>query len=133
MYYLTRTLERQGCTLGILRGPNIPLIYTLEDPWHDNQPMISRIPAGDYVCKPHGWEDNSPFKFKQTWQLINVPKRNAILIHAGNTAVDTHGCILVGLHANGTRLEDARPAMMALRQAIGQNHFDLSITDAFIK
>lgn len=133
MYYVTRTLERPGCTLGIMTGPGIPDIFTLEDPWNGNQNSISRIPPGVYNCVPHGWEPNSPVKFKRTWRLENVPGRSAILIHAGNTAVDTHGCILVGLSVNGSRLEQAVNAMKALREAIGQKSFQLTVNDQFFK
>jgi hypothetical protein len=133
VYYLTRTLERPGCTLGILTGPGLPDIFTLEDPWNDNQRMISRIPAGEYRCVPHGWEAGSGVRFKKAWRLENVPGRSAILIHPGNTAVDTHGCILVGLHVNGTKLENSVLAMNALRKAIGNAPWRLTINDQFFK
>ena len=50
------------------------------------------IPAGTYdVILSH-----SP-KFKRTLpELLNVPYFEYIRIHAGNTAEDSHGCILVG-------------------------------------
>jgi hypothetical protein len=31
------------------------------------------------------------------YQVCDVPDRSHILIHAGNTNEDTHGCILLGL------------------------------------
>lgn len=50
------------------------------------------IPKGKYkvIVSP------SP-KFKRDLpKLLNVPSFEGILIHAGNTVSDTHGCILVG-------------------------------------
>jgi len=134
IYYLSRTLERPGCTLGILEGPNLKEpMFTLEDPWKDNQRNESRIHAGTYQCVPHGWEPDSPVRFKRAWRLVNVPGRSAILIHPGNTAVDTHGCILVGSAVNGTKLEASVNAMNTLRRVIGPNSFTLEITDAFMR
>ena len=50
------------------------------------------IPAGTYVVK---LIYSPKFKIKTPY-LFNVPHFIGILIHPGNTAIDTHGCILVG-------------------------------------
>ncbi len=52
---------------------------------------IEPFPAGLYLCIPH----NGP-KFKNVWEITDVPGHTAILIHAGNTIKDTSGCVLVG-------------------------------------
>lgn len=50
------------------------------------------IPYGKYKV-----ELNVSPKFKRKLpRLINVPHFDGILIHAGNTPKDTHGCILIG-------------------------------------
>lgn len=50
------------------------------------------IPVGSYsVVLAH-----SPKFGKLMPRLLNVPKRDGILIHVGNSANDTSGCILVG-------------------------------------
>lgn len=67
------------------------LCFTLEDPDNNNHQGDSCIPFGTYDCIPH----DGP-KFKNVWEVTNVPNRGAILIHSGNTINDTHGCILVG-------------------------------------
>ena len=83
--------------------PQQPNIFTIELPLKDNKPLISCIPQGLYNVIPH----NSK-RFPNTWQLLNVPGREAILIHSGNYASDvmmgkelhksdTQGCILPGL------------------------------------
>ena len=50
-------------------------------------------------------------------QLAGVPGHSGIDIHAGNTARDTHGCILVGFTADcmaGPALRNSHPARDAL-------------------
>lgn len=79
-------------TFGQIVLPSGQVIYTLERPWHDNEPDISCIPTGTYLCVGH----DSP-RHPQTWQLINVPNRTEVLIHTGNFEKDTLGCILIGL------------------------------------
>lgn len=72
---------------------------TMELPWRNNKPQISRIPAGEYEVVIR----ESP-KFGLTYWVRNVPNRSYILIHSGNFAGDkekgfkTHvyGCILLG-------------------------------------
>jgi hypothetical protein len=68
------------------------MFVTLEDRWFDNEKQISCIPAGKYKIRLH----DSP-KFGKVYQVCDVPDRSHILIHAGNTKEDTHGCILLGL------------------------------------
>jgi hypothetical protein len=58
-------------TYGVTLGPS-PKFLNSTDPWERNMGQ----------CIPH---------------VNNVPNRSAILIHWGNTAKDTEGCILVGL------------------------------------
>jgi hypothetical protein len=127
---LTRTELNGNVTLGQLAVPGIRrTLFTLEDPWLDNHPRTSCIPAGDYKCSPHGWEAHTAFKFKRVWEVLDVPRRSAILFHAGNTHRDTHGCILVGLSAHGESVSESRDAIDLMRNAIGENDFDLEITE----
>ena len=82
--------DAQG-TFGELSMNGKHLCYTCEDPWNDNKPGESCIPAGGYDCVPH-----SGTLYKNVWEVTKVPGRSAILIHNGNTIRDTRGCILVG-------------------------------------
>lgn len=89
---LVRVTEHKDATLGVLCIDDRPMFVTLEDKWRDNEKQVSCIPKGKYELIAH----SSP-KFGRTFQVMNVPDRDAILIHAGNTHKDTHGCILLGL------------------------------------
>jgi hypothetical protein len=88
---LTRVGEHQDAMFGVLAIDGRPVCVTLEDKWRNNERMISCIPKGKYVIKRH----KSP-KFGECFKVENVPNRSEILIHAGNTDADTHGCILLG-------------------------------------
>lgn len=50
-----------------------------------------KIPAGNYSV----YAQTSP-KFGTEKIYLNVPNRNGILFHGGNTIEDTKGCILIG-------------------------------------
>jgi hypothetical protein len=93
VYTLKRQASTATGTLGELFNPDgTHLCYTCELPWLNNEPQTSCIPAGSYTCIPH----NSP-DHPNTWELANVPGRQAVLIHNGNAAeIDSKGCILVG-------------------------------------
>ena len=66
---------------------------TLEDPVRDKKIKgETAIPAGDYEVRI----EKSPKFARDMPHLIDVPKFAGILIHWGNTAKDTKGCILVG-------------------------------------
>ena len=62
--------------------------------------------------------------------VLDVPRRTAILFHAGNTHQDTHGCILVGRSVHGEKVSESRDAIELMRRTIGEKDFDLQITDA---
>lgn len=88
---LIRVTEHNNATLGVLCVDGSPDFVTLENPWRDNERMISCIPIGTYTIKKH----KSP-RFGDTFIVEDVPGRSHILFHAGNTHKDTHGCILLG-------------------------------------
>lgn len=89
---LVRVAQANDAMMGVLCVQGSPEFVTLEDAWKQNQRQVSCIPAGTYKVLPR----KSP-KFGPTWQVMDVPGRDHILFHAGNTNKDTHGCILVGL------------------------------------
>lgn len=95
--FLARVAYHPDGTFGVLLHqeaplmPLTPIATTCEEVWAFNQRNASCIPAGRYECR----RVNSP-KFGNTWEVSNVPGRSAILMHKGNTTLDTEGCILIG-------------------------------------
>lgn len=94
--YLHRILKTEFYTIGKLQLYNsqAKLLFecmTLELPYRDNKQQVSSIPSGSYQMKI----SNSP-KFGTVYKILNVLNRSNILIHKGNYASDTQGCILLG-------------------------------------
>ena len=90
-----RRYKKEGYTIGLLYVDGRLWCNTLEDTVRPDGVKIqgqTAIPAGVYnVCLTM-----SP-KFKRSLPLLdNVPNFTGVRIHAGNTAKDTEGCILVG-------------------------------------
>ena len=87
-----RRLNDNGTqTIGILEYKGFKC-YTLELAWKDNKSNVSCIPKGVYKCK----FTHSPKFKKKTYELLSVPKRSAIRIHAGNYHTQIQGCLLLG-------------------------------------
>lgn len=109
-------------TLGVLKYGSTVLCHTLELPWRSNDQNISCIPEGSYpVIKAI-----SP-RFGNVFYLRDVPSRSGILIHSGNSVVDTRGCVLVGLDASDQKVLQSRLAMDRLYSKLPDN-FELEIT-----
>lgn len=91
--------------------------FTLERPWLNNQRRVSCIPAGTYK----GRVLPSPRFGIDLPELLDVPGRDQILIHAGNTVEDTEGCILIGLDRDESepRIMRSRKALAGLFEALG--------------
>lgn len=125
---LIRYYSGLKATLGILKLPvaHSP-IFTLELPWRDNADNISCIPIGIYDVEPYTSE-----KFPNVYQIKNVPNRDAILIHVGNYAGDTHGCVLIGKDVDSLTpmVTNSKGAMELLRNEIGDKGFLLTVENA---
>lgn len=121
------TLQRVKSTksemFGVLISDTHPLCTTLEDAWKTNKQNISCIPSGKYKVKKF-----NGFKFKDCWQIMNVPNRTHILIHTGNTHIDTSGCVLVGKTFTKSGIGRSREAMDYLR-AVLPDEFELEVID----
>lgn len=78
------------------------MFRTLELPWLFNEKNKSCIPEGTYK-----WELRKSEKFKKHILLKNVQNRYLILIHVGNTTLDTQGCILIGKKAGKIQGKEA--------------------------
>jgi hypothetical protein len=110
------TLERfysgEDCTLGKISLDGTTL-FTIERPWLDNKNNVSCIPAGTYRVI---WS-RSPRLKKFTYEVLNVPGRGGIRIHAGNRAADSLGCPLLGLRVGAIGKDRA---VLASRSAVAK-------------
>lgn len=122
---LIRVAQSEKGTFGVLVKDNIPLCVTCEDPWNDNKKGQSCVPAGTYLVDPHNGE-----KYKDVWILRDVPGRDAILIHNGNSIAHTQGCILVGKAFSWASIINSRETLDYLRGVLPRS-FQLTITDAW--
>lgn len=113
MITLKRISENEHGTFGVLLSGDKPLCLTLERPWLDNKKNISCIPLGTYKCVKYNSE-----KFKNVWEVTGVPNRTSILIHAGNSIDDIHGCIAVGCTFMDYGLSLSRVALENLRHQL---------------
>ena len=68
---------------------------TLELPFRDNQRSVSCIPTGEYKVRLRLPRESATRDYIHLL-VQDVPSRDYILFHRGNSAKDTHGCILVG-------------------------------------
>lgn len=89
---LKRILFSDDGAAGVLICGNQPVCLTLEEDWRDNQKGISCIPEGSYLCRRRTTAAHG-----ETFEVTEVPGRTGILIHSGNTEMDTEGCILPGM------------------------------------
>lgn len=98
--YLTRFKTSDQGTFGIFSIPDIGFMsVTCELPWRNNEPNVSCIPQGEYVCKVV----NSP-RYGKAYEVIGVDGRTHILHHIGNWGGDVElgyksdilGCIVHG-------------------------------------
>jgi len=116
---LQRITSNDKGTFGVLLNDDFPFMTTLELPWRDNRHDISCIPAGTYECK----KIFSNAFHKELFVLSNVPGRDYIEMHIGNTLSNTHGCILLGtgFSVDGKILysADAFKSFMALMPSDG--------------
>jgi len=118
---LQRLTEFQNSTMGVLFLEGQPRFVTLEDPWKNNAEDESCIPSGVYQAVRH----ISP-KYGECFWVRNVPGRTEILIHWGNAAKDTRGCILLGMSfgssPNVAWISDSRRACDHFMLAMKNTH-----------
>lgn len=112
---LIRQQSANGCTIGELRYNGKFFCYTLEDvvrPAGEKVPGATAVPAGTYRVSV----ERSPAFRMLTPRLHGVPGFEGVLIHVGNSAADTRGCILVGFGKlpSGIKIYKSEDAFQAL-------------------
>jgi hypothetical protein len=100
---ITRFKSLPEATLGVVYLAPGLVLSTLELPWKENRFQVSCIPSGAYTARrkispTHG----------ETFEICDVPGRSDILIHVGNVASETKGCVLV---ARGWQRLNGQPAL----------------------
>ncbi|WP_374347745.1 DUF5675 family protein [Chitinimonas sp.] len=118
-----RQPSSEDCTLGELLVDGEHACYTLEDPIREVEgepvsrwkvPGQTAIPAGRYRVTITPSQH-----FGRPMPLINdVPGFVGVRIHAGNTASDTEGCLLVGEAQGPDRIGRSAVAFAALFERI---------------
>jgi hypothetical protein len=103
---LQRIIDNGIATVGVLVLGDWPWLTTLEPPWRGNKRNESCIPAGVYQCAAF-----ESIRFGKTYRVVDVPGRAGILFHAGNTVLDTSGCILLGRAFNRKGVAESKLAM----------------------
>lgn len=104
-----RLWKKPAYTVGRLFVDGKLFCNTLEDTVRDlsNEKKVygkTAIPYGKYKVV-YNW---SPKFGRNLPRLLNVPAFEGILIHPGNTADDSAGCILVGRNTEVGRLTESR-------------------------
>lgn len=96
-------LDRMGSTpwgtFGTLRLPDGTAFPSVEPHWEYNARGKSCIPAGEYLMALRASPivaRTSGKEFHAGWEIAGVPDRSLIMIHPGNWASDSNGCVLVG-------------------------------------
>ena len=114
------TQPGKACTIGELYVDGVFFCYTLEDQVRAEGVKVKHetaIPFGKYRVVI-AWSNRFQ---KPMPRLLNVPMFDGILIHAGNTAADTDGCILVGKQRGDGRITESRSAFAALFNRLAQS------------
>tara|TARA_R110000744_G_scaffold176058_1_gene294920 strand:- start:499 stop:915 length:417 start_codon:yes stop_codon:yes gene_type:complete len=114
---LIRDTFTKESTIGELFLNGERICDTLENPWLDNQRRISCIPEGEYPVRLRYPRESGS---KEYLHLLvqDVPNRDMVLFHIGNTAKDTRGCLLVGLGSKQNIVNNSRLAMDLLIKEI---------------
>jgi len=114
---LIRDTFTKESTIGKLFINGESFCDTLENPWLDNQRNISCIPEGSYKVRLRLPRESATRDYLHLL-VQDVPNRDWILFHIGNTAKDTSGCILVGSGRQQDVVENSRLAMDLLIKEI---------------
>lgn len=140
-----RYSDQNDSTLGLLFVDGWFECYTIEDRFREKKVWgKTRIPEGKYEIelKKQSRFDKKYEKrirnYKGMLHILNVPNYKGVLIHIGNTAEDTAGCLLVGNRVNNNNCEkgmiyDSTSAFKTLyRKVVDELEYGGEVTIEFV-
>ena len=123
---LKRIARRNGYTIGKLHvnGKYVCDVIEDQDMFFYGKPKMkgeTAIPCGRYEITQNVFSNrfgNKTF-YKNLCggylpRLLNVPQFDGVLIHCGNSSVDTEGCLLVGLNKVVGKVVDSQKTFIKL-------------------
>jgi hypothetical protein len=114
---LIRDTFTENSTIGELSLNGERMCDTLENPYINNERNISCIPEGVYKVRLRTAKESATRDYLHLL-VQDVPNRDWILFHRGNSAKDTSGCILVGLGSQQDFVQNSTLAMDLLMKEI---------------
>ncbi|WP_243544759.1 DUF5675 family protein [Pseudodesulfovibrio tunisiensis] len=125
---IIRMEQGEDGTFGVLLLDGQTFCVTLEPP-RQRKGGGQCIPEGEYAC----CRTASP-RFGNTFEITDVPGREHILLHPGNTIIDSMGCVLLGSKFGSLGFErgvlESRAAFGEfLNRAQGMDEFTLTVRD----
>lgn len=116
---LNRVSFYDDCVIGTLAVDGRPKCFTLEDMEREVKvPGKTAIPRGFYKVVL-----DYSVRFKRLMpHILDVPNFEGVRIHAGNTAEDTEGCILVGLTKARSVIGQSRIAFNRIFETMEKAH-----------
>ena len=114
---IIRDTFTEESTIGELFLNGERMCDTLENPYINNERNISCIPEGEYKVRLRLARESATRDYLHLL-VQDVPNRDWILFHRGNSAKDTSGCILVGLGTQHNVVQNSVLAMDLLMKEI---------------
>lgn len=130
---LVRKRKTNTYTIGKLYLDGKYICDTLEPPEQGLHPCIPEstykitldVKSPKYSKKKHWFYRDINFKMPR---LLDVPGRSGILIHSGNSPVDTQGCIVVGFNTVVGELRCSMQTFINLYRLLERDKDNLYIT-----
>ena len=114
---LVRDTFTDNSTIGELFLNDEFMCDTLENPSLNNVRNISCIPEGEYSVRLRTARESATRDYLHLL-VQEVPNRDYILFHIGNSTKDTSGCILVGIGRKQDFVQNSALAMDLLMKEI---------------
>ena len=114
---ILRDTFTENSTIGDLFLNGERMCDTLENPYINNERNISCIPEGEYKVRLRLARESATRDYLHLL-VQDVPNRDWILFHRGNSAKDTSGCVLVGFASKQDYVKNSTFAMDLLMKEI---------------